>query len=244
VTSFERQWQIRFEKFATLHQAEHLVSGWSAAGLRRRVAIFEKLLDKGLLGHGIRVLDLGCGAGTYVRLLAKRGHQVIGFDYSVPSLRRAVAVDAARTGDYVAGDASRLPFRDGTFKAVTCIGVFQALEQPETALGEIARVLEPRGIALVETLNPWNLLTATRRFRGFIRRHPTRLRYGSATALARPMASSGLEPARPLRVLLPPPSFPGLEGALTRPWLVRATEMLPGVRALASQAYWIAGVKA
>jgi SAM-dependent methyltransferase len=74
MTSFERQWQSRFEKFATRHGSDHLVSGWSVAGLRRRLAVFEGLLDQGLLGTGTRVLELGCGAGTYVRLLAKRGH--------------------------------------------------------------------------------------------------------------------------------------------------------------------------
>jgi SAM-dependent methyltransferase len=244
VTSFERQWKSRFEKFATRHQSDHLVSGWSVAGLRRRVALFEGLLDRGLLGAGARVLELGCGAGTYVRLLAKRGHPVVGLDYSLPSLRRAVAADVARTGGYVAGDASGLPFRTGTFQAVTCIGVLQALEEPETTLTEIARVLEPDGVAVVETLNPWNLLAASRRLSGFIRRQPTRLHYGSPRALERAMVSYGLEPARRLSVLLPPRSLPGLERTLTQPWLVRAIGMVPGIRALVPQAYWIVGVKA
>jgi len=243
MTSFERQWQSRFEKFATRHQSDHLVSGWSAAGLRRRLALFEGLLDRGLLGAGSRVLELGCGAGTYVRLLAKRGHPVIGLDYSLPSLRRAMAADVARTGGYVAGDASGLPFRTGSFKAVTCIGVLQALEEPETILAEIARVLEPDGVAVVETLNQWNVLAASRRLRSFIRRQPARLHYGSPRALERAMASRGLKPARRLTVLLPPRSLPGLEHVLTKPLIVRAMGMVPGIRELAPQAYWVVGVK-
>lgn len=244
MTGFERQWQSRFEKFATRHRSDHLVSGWSAAGLRRRVAVFEELLDHGLLGGGARVLELGCGAGTYVRLLAKRGHPVVGLDYSLPSLRRAVAADLSRAGSYTAGDASQLPFRAESFKAVACIGVLQALEQSGAMLAEVARVLEPGGVAVVETLNPWNLLAATRRLGGFIQRQPTRLHYGSPRVLERTMVSRGLRPVRRLSVLLPPRSLPGLERALARPWLVRATGMAPGVRALAPQAYWIVGVKA
>ena len=244
MTSFEREWQSRFEKFATRHQSDHLVSGWSAAGLRRRLALFEGLLDRGLLGPGSRVLELGCGAGTYVRLLAKRGYQVVGLDYSLPSLRRAMASDVARTGGYIAGDASGLPFRAETFKAVTCIGVLQALEEPETILTEIARVLEPDGIVVVETLNPCNLLAASRRLSGFIRRQPTRLHYGSPSAVERAMVSHGLEPARRLSVLLPPRSLPGLERPLAQPGLVRALGMMPGIRTLVPQAYWIVGVKA
>jgi ubiquinone/menaquinone biosynthesis C-methylase UbiE len=244
MTNFERQWQSRFEKFATRHEPEHLVSGWSATGLRRRVAAFEALLDRGLLGAGSRALELGCGAGTYVRLLAKRGHRVIGLDYSAPSLRRAVAADVPRVGRYVSGDASCLPFQGGSFQAVTCIGVLQALERPEAALTEIARVLEPSGVAVVETLNPWAVLAALRRLSAFIRRQPTRLRYGAPGAVERTMASLGLRPIRRLSILLPPRSVPRLEGALGRPWVVRALETVPGVRALAPQAYWIVGVKA
>ena len=244
MTGFERQWRSRFEKFATRHQPDHLVSGWSAAGLRRRLAAFEALLDQGLLGGGARALEVGCGAGTYVRLLAKRGHPVVGLDYSLPSLRRAMAADLPQAGRYVAGDASCFPFPDRSFQAVTCIGVLQALERPEAALTEIARVLEPAGVAVVETLNPWNLLAAARRLSAFLRRQPTRLRYGSPGAVERTMASRGLRPVRRLSILLPPRSLPGLERALGQPWVVRALETVPGIRALAPQAYWIVGVKA
>ena len=244
MTSFERQWQARFEKFATRHRSDHLVSGWSAMGLRRRIAVFEGLLDTGMLGDGARVLELGCGAGTYVRLLAKRGHPVIGLDYSLPSLRRAVIADASQAGDYVAGNASGLPFRSGAFKAVTCIGVLQALDKPRTAIAEIARVLEPSGIAMVETLNPWSPLAATRRLRAFVRREPTRLHYCSPRVIERALASQGLRPVQRLSVLLPPRSWPGLERTLSQPQVARAMGMMPGLRALASQAFWIVAVKA
>jgi SAM-dependent methyltransferase len=244
MSGFERQWQNRFEKFATRHQPDHLVSGWSAAGLRRRVATFEALLDDGLIGTNGRTLELGCGAGTYVRLLAKRGHPVVGLDYSLPSLGRAVAADLPQAGRYVAGDASRLPFQHESFQAVTCIGVLQALEQPEAALGEIARILKAGGVAVIETLNPWSPLAALRRLSALVRRQPTRLRYSSPRAVERGMASQGLRPVRRLSILLPPRSLPGLERALGRSWLIRAFQSVPGIRALAPQAYWIVGVKA
>jgi len=244
MTGFERQWQKRFEKFATRHQTDYLISGWSAAGLRRRVAAFEGLLDHGLLNPDARALELGCGAGTYVRLLAKRGHPVIGLDYSLPSLRRAIAADLPQVGKYVAGDASCVPFHDRSFGAVACIGVLQALERPVTALGEIARILEPGGVAVIETLNPWSPLAALRRLSALVRRQPTRLHYSSPRAVERGMASRGLRPVRRISILLPPRSLPGLERALGRSWLIRAFQSVPGIRALAPQAYWIVGVKA
>jgi SAM-dependent methyltransferase len=242
--TFERQWKSRFEKFATRHQSDHLVSGWSAAGLRRRVTVFEGLLDRGFLPEGGRVLDLGCGAGTYVRLLAKRGHAVVGLDYSLPSLARAVAADLPSAGRYVAGGAQRLPFPAGTFQAVLCIGVLQALEQPAEAIAEIARVLAPNGAALVETLNPWSPLAAGRRLSALVRHQPTRLHYDSPSGVEREMTACGLNPQRRVSIVLPPRSLPAFEGALERSWLRRLLDALPGVRSLAAQAFWIVGVKA
>src|SRR5262245_298104 len=105
MTTFEGEWRNRFERFARSHDADHLVSGWSAGGLRRRLAIFEKILAQQQCSPPARVLDLGCGAGTYVRFLAALGHHVIGLDYSLPSLSRAIAADSSREGRYVSGEA-------------------------------------------------------------------------------------------------------------------------------------------
>jgi len=244
MSTFEQQWKGRFERFATRHRAEHLVSGWSAVGLRRRVATFERLLEQGLIPVGVRVLDLGCGAGTYVRLLAKRGYPAVGMDYSLPSLARAAAADPARANSYIAGKAYALPFAEGVFQALLCVGVFQTLAEPERALGEIARILKPAGVAVVETLNPWNPLAAFRRLFAFIRRQPTRLHYCSPKTVEQTMVSRGLRPVRRLSILLPPRSLPGLERKLGHSRFMRMLEVAPGIRVLAPQAYWIVGVKA
>jgi SAM-dependent methyltransferase len=239
MTSFEREWQARFEKFAGRHQAEHLVSGWSEAGLRRRVAAFERLLDRGLIPAEGPVLDLGCGAGTYVRLLAKRGHVAVGLDYSLPSLARAAAADSARAGHYVAGDAYALPFAAGAFSAALCVGVLQALGSPERALGEMARVLAPGGVALVETLNPWTPVAALRRLGARLRHEPGRLRYAAPRAIERAMAAHGLRPLERLAIALPPKSLRQLE---EWPGLMAAAGF-PGVRAVAAHAFWVIGAR-
>ena len=110
-------------------------------------------------------------------------------------------------------------------------------------MSEIARVLEPAGVAVVETLNPWNFMAVSRRLSAFLRRQPTKLRYISPRAVERSMASRGLRPVRRLSILLPPRSLPGLERTLRQTWLTRALEVVPGIGAFASQAYWIVGVK-
>ena len=241
MSDFEKQWQRRFERFATHHEAEHLVSGWSLVGLRRRMGLFEQLLDRGLLRSGARVLELGCGAGTYVRLLGKRGHSVVGLDYSLPTLFRASAADPGRLGRYVAGGADTLPFASGAFDAVICIGVLQALERLEPVIGEIARVLAPQGIVLVETLNPWDPLATARRLMAFRHGQQTKLRYGSPGRLARTMVEHGLRTRERYSIVLPPRSLAGAADVLGRPWLQRLLRLVPGARGVASHAFWLVG---
>jgi SAM-dependent methyltransferase len=242
VSGFEEQWQRRFERFATRHQADHLVSGWSLAGLRQRVALFERLLDRGLLPPGRRVLELGCGAGTYVRLLGKRGYPVVGLDYSLPSLSRAAAADPG--GRYVAGSAYALPFPSGAFHAVVCVGVLQVLEHPDAAIAEIARILPTRGIALIETLNPWNPIAVARRLATFFDGQPTRLRYSSPGRVERALARCGVRTVQQIGIVLPPKFLPGLAEPVGSPWTQRVLGFTPGVRAVAPHAFWLVGAKA
>jgi SAM-dependent methyltransferase len=243
VTTFEQRWRERFERYGTRHGDEHSVSGWSASGLKRRVAVFQELLDGGLFAPAARVLELGCGAGTYVRLLGKRGHPTVGLDYSLPSLARAVAADAIAPGRYLAGDAYGLPFRDASFDGLVCIGVFQAIERPDDALREITRVLAPGGRLLVETLNPWSPPTVIRRTRRRLAGEPRHLRYGSPGGIERRLAATGFERVRRVGLLLPPRSLPGLGDTLARPWVGHAVAFLPGLRSLLPHAFWVLGEK-
>jgi SAM-dependent methyltransferase len=243
VSQFEEEWRRRFERFGMRHDSEHLVSGWSLAGLRQRVATFERLLDTGLVARGGRILELGCAAGTYVRLLGKRGHAVVGLDYSLPSLGRAVHADPGHVGCYAAGSAYALPFAKAVFNAVICIGVLQAIEDPETVLVEIERVLAPGGRVLVETLNPWNPVAVGRRLTALVRREQTRLRYQSPSRVRRGMLRHGMRDVRQIGVVLPPKSLPGMGEMLARAGVQRVLGFTPGVGFMAAHAFWVVGTK-
>jgi SAM-dependent methyltransferase len=243
VSTFDRDWRRRFESYGSRHQADHLVSGWSAIGLRRRLEIFEGLLDAGLLAAGSRVLELGCGAGSYVRLLAKHGHRPVGLDYSLPSVSRALGADPAGTGRYLAGDAYRLPFAEGTFDGVLCIGVLQALSDPDGALGEMARVLGPGGRLLVEALNPWSPKAAALRMAATMRGRSTRLRYVSPAAVREVLQVVGIHVLRRVPVLVPPRSARRLVALTGRPSVARIVEAVPPARTVLSHAFWVVGAK-
>ena len=76
------EWRAR-----TLSDAAE-IHGGSRRQERVRFAIVEPLLRSLTPSTGARALDLGCGVGTYTPLLREVGYEVIGVDFSVPSLVR------------------------------------------------------------------------------------------------------------------------------------------------------------
>ncbi len=132
---------------------------------RRETGALRELLG---LSQADRLLDLGCGWGRHLRLLAAAGHEVVGVDLSLPLLRRAVRAapnpvrdegggDRAVAPALVAGDMLRLPLADGSFDAVihlaTSLGLFLDDALAARALAEARRVLRPGGRFLMEGMH-------------------------------------------------------------------------------------------
>lgn len=229
VTTFEAEWRARFERFARRHQDEATISGWSPAGLERRVRLFRSLMIAIGLPTRSRVLDLGCGAGTYVRLLADAGHRAVGLDYSLPTLHRARAADPKGQGRYVAGEAYDLPFAGSSFDLVLSIGVVQALAQPERALDQMIRVLRPGGVLVVEALNGQAAAALVRRVAERIRQLPPRVRRYSPGRIRRWLGDRGLSVIGQPGIYLPPRRLPLLAGLLDLRPVVRALASCPGL---------------
>ena len=202
--SFESTWRGRFERFARSYSQDHLVSGWSNAGLSIRLRVFRRLLATYELNSAAVVLDLGCGAGTYVRLLRSRECLAFGLDYSFPSLRRAVTSEPGSSRSYVQGEAYKLPFANETFDVVVAIGVFQALGDPEKALAEITRVLRPGGRVVLEFLNGLEVFAIIKAAGERLRLWPPRVRSYSPFAVRRWLAERGLHSSDRVGIYLPP----------------------------------------
>jgi len=114
---------------------------------RRREPWPEVQLFIDTLPPGSRVLDLGAGNGRHARILAGRGITAVALDFS----RRLLMIgragepdeDGARV-DWVAGEATQLPFRNESFDAALCIAVLHHLPLEAdrlAALQELRRVL-------------------------------------------------------------------------------------------------------
>lgn len=190
--SFEQYWRRRFEHYASARDDDAGIAGWSTTGLAARVRHFERNWRGA--GKGSLWADLGCGAGTYTRLLAARGLEVIGADYSWPTLAKA----AQRGGaiGWLQSDVTQLPFRSGSLDGAICFGVTQALSSSVPALAELARVVRPGGEVWVDALNRWCLPHMWAEVKRRLRGRPSHLRYESPWRMRRAARALGLEDVR------------------------------------------------
>ncbi len=101
------------------------------------------------------VLDLGCAGGFMAEALTKNGAQVTGIDPAA----QAIAASTARakqmdqTIKYDVGVGENLPYPDDHFDAVVCVDVLEHVADLHKVLSEVARVLRPGGMFLVDTIN-------------------------------------------------------------------------------------------
>jgi demethylmenaquinone methyltransferase/2-methoxy-6-polyprenyl-1,4-benzoquinol methylase len=110
------------------------------------------------LRRGEKALDLAAGTGTSSEPFLDAGVLTVPCDFSLGMLR----VGHRRRPDlaFVAGDATRLPFADGSFDAVTISFGLRNVVDVDGALGEMLRVTRPGGRLVVcefshPTWAPW-----------------------------------------------------------------------------------------
>lgn len=103
---------------------------------------------------GRLTLDLGCGEGRLSRVLAGRGHRVVGVEAS-PTLARA-AIEAEPGIEVHVADALALPLDDGAADLVVASMVLMNLDDLDGAMREVARVLAPGGRLVASIVHPFN----------------------------------------------------------------------------------------
>lgn len=105
------------------------------------------------IAPGRRVLELACGSGPGLGLLAARATWLAGADYSAALLARARDHYGTRV-PLVRLSADALPFASGSFDLVLLFEASYYVPNMGEAFREIARVLSPGGRALFVNANP------------------------------------------------------------------------------------------
>lgn len=133
---------------------------------------------------GSNILDLGCGAGVIAEDLLHASAKVVAMDLSaemVSSTRERLQSIAPERSSVLRGDCEKLPFRDGEFDAVVCLGVISFVQSNDAVISEIYRTLRPGGTMILAVRNRRSMprfldvVLIVRRFAGRIFRASRRL---------------------------------------------------------------------
>lgn len=102
---------------------------------------------------GQRVLDLAAGTGTSAEPFADAGIDVVACDFSLGMLK--VGKRRRPDIDFIAGDATALPFMDNSFDMTTISFGLRNVTDPRKALAEMLRVTKPGGrLVIAEFSHP------------------------------------------------------------------------------------------
>ena len=118
----------------------------------QQVPTYEAALERVEVEPGQRVLDVGCGAGVFLGLVAERGARPFGLDASealITAARKRVP-DA----DLRVGEMESLPYEDGRFDLVTGFNSFFFATDMVAALREAGRVAKPNAPVVIQVWGP------------------------------------------------------------------------------------------
>jgi SAM-dependent methyltransferase len=141
---------ISFDRAATFYDATRKLPEDAA------FAITNGLLTEIRNAGTDSVLEVGVGTGRISRPLMAAGIHVTGVDISAQMMAQLLAqLGPEHTPpNLLLGDATRLPLRDGSFRAAIVVHVFHLVASAAAAIAEIRRALVPGGVLLHQSSRP------------------------------------------------------------------------------------------
>lgn len=116
--------------------------------LRERARFVESVVPSDKSGTARRLLDIGCGSGSFARLASSRGFDAVGVEPF--SLNREVNAPRLRL---VRGAVEDLASELGTFDVITMWHVLEHLSDPKPVLARLTKMLRPGGVAVISVPN-------------------------------------------------------------------------------------------
>ncbi len=156
VGCFEKGGGVPYELFRRFHTVMAEESSQTVLGalVENILPIIPQISEK--LNSGIKVLDVGCGSGSAINLMAKTypNSQFTGYDFSAEAIENA-RNEAKNLGitnsSFEKQDASKFS-KDEFFDVITAFDAIHDQAEPDKVLANIRKSLKPDGIFLMQDI--------------------------------------------------------------------------------------------
>jgi 2-polyprenyl-6-hydroxyphenyl methylase / 3-demethylubiquinone-9 3-methyltransferase len=146
------QWWDPAGKFAVLHKFNPV----RLAYIREQATAWLGLDPVALRPfNGLRLLDIGCGGGLLSEPMARLGAEVVGIDPAERNIKtaRIHAAGQELAIDYRVATAEDLADHGERFDIVLNMEVIEHVRDPRRFVADCGRLLRPRGVMVVATIN-------------------------------------------------------------------------------------------
>lgn len=113
------------------------------------------LLKQYQISKSAQIIEVGCGGGIFCEYIAKEGYNITGVDLSSGAI--SVAKEHASinnlTINYQVASVYQLPFADESFDVVMSSDFLEHIDDLETAIYEMSRILKPNGLFIFDTIS-------------------------------------------------------------------------------------------
>src|ERR1019366_9493210 len=173
------------------YAAERFEEMYRRGGLGDHVRFVQRALENS--GETGPVLDVGCGGGLFLNLMARKGASVLGLDISVEAARVATKVNGVPV---LCGWLPYVPLPPESCAVVTMFHLLEHLYDPASFLNAARDLLKPEGrlVLQVPNANCWQFLLFGERWNGLdVPRHLFDFKQSDIELL---LKETGFEPVR------------------------------------------------
>ncbi len=144
-------WKIKGESFDKFYRRLEPfdIENYVKMFLNSRSEVLIDMIKNEKLG---KVLDVGCGSGIQMKLIAHKSQFIAGIDISNKMLKLAkneLKYLEKNKWELKVADAHKIPYKNNTFNTIVALGLLDYVKSPQLVLNEFARVLKKRGILIV-----------------------------------------------------------------------------------------------
>jgi SAM-dependent methyltransferase len=167
-------------------EGEKKFGGWIEAARLHFAGKRARRVSRFLSRKG-RVLDVGCGQGSFLRLLQREGWEVLGTELAEEPARRARQAGVP----VILGEIREGQFGEGALDLVTLWHVIEHLRDPAGVLRRISPMVAKKGLVAISTPNVESVQARAFREKWFHLDPPRHLFLFSPETLNRLMAQAG-----------------------------------------------------